>query len=205
MSVLWQKLLQLFVLLKKNFFLVLILTVAIISYSWLNKMADILRSDTSEVILNYRVVVEDYTDGRIKNNVVISDSSQREDAQYKIFKEVEEHLRNQMNSWLTILGFFGVLFGLLVPTATFMLQRQTLKDEKDRIIKDCEEKVKTVKEQFDKSLEEAKQKADSALNAASQANEGLAAMKTIPGVTDIKAEEIRSAADHVVIEQEGAK
>ena len=59
-------------------------------------------------------------------------------------KDALEILRNEQTNWLAVIGFFGVIFGLVVPAGSYLLQRQSLKDEQERIVKDCKEEAKKV-------------------------------------------------------------
>ena len=57
-------------------------------------------------------------------------------------KDALEILRNEQTNWLAVIGFFGVIFGLVVPVGSYLLQRQSLKDEREIIVKTCEDRAK---------------------------------------------------------------
>lgn len=57
-------------------------------------------------------------------------------------KDALEILRNEQTNWLAVIGFFGVIFGLVVPVGSYLLQRQSLKDEREIIVKNCEDKAR---------------------------------------------------------------
>ena len=54
------------------------------------------------------------------------------------YKEALEILRDEQTSWLTILGIFATIFGFLVPAGAYLLQRQSLRDEREKLLKDVE-------------------------------------------------------------------
>lgn len=117
----------------------LIAIVVLISGAWLWKMSDVLRSPPGHV--EVRHVYANFSKDNKKGE-------EKEETQYTLYKQAEETLRGQMNTWLTIVGFFGVLFGLIVPLASYLLQRRSLSEEREQI-----------KEQINKAAEEAAEKA----------------------------------------------
>lgn len=172
-------------LIKRNFIQGAILLVIVFSFIWLISMVFVLGARSTQVDLEYRIYLENADNTPIRNpQVYISDDMKHDDALFKVFKEAEEHLRNQLTSWLTILGFFAIVFGLLMPLINYMLQRQTLSDERDRISKDFDDRVKRAIAQVDdrinqslkkvdEHIEDANKKAESAMNVASQTREAF--------------------------------
>ena len=71
------------------------------------------------------------------------------DPVFKVYKEVEETLSGQMNTWLTIFGFFVTLFGLVVPLASYLLQHRSLVDERGRVIKDAEDRQSSLRAEIE--------------------------------------------------------
>jgi len=132
-----------------------IVAVGVVSLVWLFKMSDVLKSHPANVEIEYRLDDSDCVSygGR---TVYLTAEAKREDMYFKVFKESEEHLRNQLNSWLTILGFFGVVLGLIVPLANYLLQRSSLTEERDRLDRDIEEKIH-------KAVEEARREAEAGI------------------------------------------
>lgn len=53
--------------------------------------------------------------------------------------KAETSLKNHFDSWMSILGLFGVAFGLLVPFASYLIQHRSLTEERDRIREDLDE------------------------------------------------------------------
>jgi len=49
------------------------------------------------------------------------------------YKDAMEILRSEQTSWLAVIGFFGVAFGLLIPAGAYLLQRQSLRDERENL------------------------------------------------------------------------
>lgn len=49
-----------------------------------------------------------------------------------------ESLSNELSAWMAIMGIFATVFGLLIPIGSYFLQRQSLKDERETIMKDVE-------------------------------------------------------------------
>ena len=113
---------------------------------WLNKAADALKGvPIKDVEIKCVICDEDNKNNRFNRaRVVMVKAADAEAKGFLAYKEAEEHLREQMNSWLTILGFFGVLFGLIVPLASYMLQRHSLAEERSRVISECENKIKEI-------------------------------------------------------------
>lgn len=155
--------------------MIIIGVVSIMAFAWLFRMTSVLSSYPESVSLEYRVVIDgEYGD---KTNIMLSDTTQREDAYFKVLKDAEEHLRDQMNSWLTILGFFSIVLGLLVPLSSYMLQRRSLLDERERIERELENKinmaVSNARQSVDKISDQIKQLAQDAMTAALSAKEGV--------------------------------
>jgi hypothetical protein len=50
-----------------------------------------------------------------------------------------ESLSNELSSWMAIMGIFATVFGLLIPIGSYLLQRQSLKDEKADMMKSVDE------------------------------------------------------------------
>ena len=79
-----------------------------------------------------------------------SDEQNRsDDCIFDLFKQVEEVLRGQMNLWLTVLTILGMLLGMVVPLASYMLQRRTLDDERKRIDDELTETKETARRAID--------------------------------------------------------
>lgn len=47
-----------------------------------------------------------------------------------------ESLSNELSSWMAIMGIFATVFGLLIPIGSYLLQRQSLKDERENLTKE---------------------------------------------------------------------
>ena len=103
----------------------LLALIIVFSGVWLCKMSDVLKSPPGHV--EVRHVYANFSADNKK-------SVEKEETQYTLYKQAEETLREQMNTWLTIVGFFGVLFGLIVPLASYLLQRRSLSEERERIM-----------------------------------------------------------------------
>jgi len=69
------------------------------------------------------------------------------------YKDALEVLRAEQSSWLSILGIFGVVIGLLVPTGAYLLQRQSLKDEQETIQKRIMDEVGKTSGELRKEIE----------------------------------------------------
>lgn len=147
-----------------------IFLIIIVSSVWLFMMANAMKSQKIDGI-KVEYVIED-ADNQDKwyrqARVVIAKSANEEARCLQAYKDAEDHLREQMNAWLTILGFFGVLFGLLVPLASYMLQKQSLAEERERVTTECDKKI----ESFENRIKEIFDKAGSNLNGNSRGGEG---------------------------------
>lgn len=140
----------------------LIAVVVLISGAWLWKMSDVLKSPPGRVEVRH-VYANFSTDN--KKGV------EKEETQYSLYKQAEETLREQMNTWLTIVGFFGVLFGLIVPLASYLLQRRSLSEERERIMEGVKESAAGAAE---KAAEKASKEAADAKTAAEAASKAAA-------------------------------
>ena len=50
-----------------------------------------------------------------------------------------ESLSTELSSWMAIMGIFATVFGLLIPIGSYLLQRQSLKDERESMTKEIVE------------------------------------------------------------------
>ena len=76
--------------------------------------------------------------------------------------QVESHLRAQMDSWLTFLGLFAVLFGLLAPLTGYLLQHYSLVEERERLEKNIDARMGSLKDAADIAILKVEGKADAA-------------------------------------------
>ena len=182
--------------------ILLIAAVILISGVWLWKMSDVLKSPPGHVEVRHVYANFESETKRDKN----------EETQYTLYKQAEETLREQMNTWLTIVGFFGVLFGLIVPLASYLLQRRSLSEERERIMEgvkkeasDAAEKAaeKASKEAADAKIE-AKKAAEWAAKDASDAKDaaGNAAAEAKNALDNVKAakEEVQKQLEEAIKE-----
>lgn len=150
---------------------ILIVLISLGSFIWLWKVTDLLKQDPASVQIEYKLVVdENYFKARnIMPIAVISDAGIKEDACFKFYREAEEHLRTEMGTWLTILGFFGVVLGLLIPLASYMLQHHSLAEERTRVMEECRQTI----DQFKDSIKSAAQGGELGINTASTPNDSV--------------------------------
>ena len=83
-----------------------------------------------------------FFDVRTSTNAVVKVEVESADINNVGIKDALEILRNEQTNWLAVIGFFGVIFGLVVPVGSYLLQRQSLKEEREIIVKNCEDKAK---------------------------------------------------------------
>lgn len=83
--------------------------------------------------------------------VLKSEQTQTEIASLESYKATYELFNGQFSQLLVILGFFGTVFGIVIPAGAYFLQRQNLKDERERLLTDSE---KFIKEQIDSAHQE---------------------------------------------------
>ena len=74
-----------------------------------------------------------FFDVRTSTNAVVKVEVGSADINNVGIKDALEILRNEQTNWLAVIGFFGVIFGLVVPVGSYLLQRQSLKDECEQI------------------------------------------------------------------------
>ena len=72
------------------------------------------------------------------------------------YKAAYELFNSHFSNLLTFLGVFGTIFGLAIPAGAYLLQRQTLKDEKEILQKNIDRTYDKVSELMEK-YEELKQ------------------------------------------------
>ena len=143
----------------------LIALTIVFSGVWLYKMSDVLKSQPGHVEVRHVYANFESETKRDKN----------EETQYTLYKQAEETLREQMNTWLTIVGFFGVLFGLIVPLASYLLQRRSLSEERERIMEGVKKEASDAAEKAAEKASKEAADAKTAAEAASKAAENDAA------------------------------
>lgn len=52
-----------------------------------------------------------------------------------------DSLSNELSSWMSIMGIFSVVFGLLVPIGSYLLQHKSLRDEREELKKEMDDRV----------------------------------------------------------------
>ena len=171
--------------------IVLIAAVTILSGIWLRQMTDVLKSPPGKI--EVRHVYANF-ESETKDD-------KSEETQYTLYKQAEESLREQMNTWLTIVGFFGVLFGLIIPLAGYLLQRHSLSEERERIMEDVQKSAKDAAENASEDAAEAKTAAE---NAAAGAAKDAAEAKKAAGDATKDAAEAKKAADNAAAEAKKA-
>lgn len=117
--------------------------VAFLAFSWLNKMLCVLSREpkSPEIWCNLVINEEEPKRADIKRLVEQAEERIKDSASLQAYYFAEERLRGTLNTWLSVLGFFGVIFGLIAPLTSFFLQRRSLLDERERIDKDIKEKI----------------------------------------------------------------
>lgn len=73
------------------------------------------------------------------------------------FRDAYDMLSSSQNAWMTIIGFFGAIFGLLLPGVGFIFQRQSLDSErqtyKERFAK-LQENIRMLHDEIDRERKE---------------------------------------------------
>lgn len=133
--------------------------VLILSVIWLNGMVSVLKSPHPNATIVYR-----YTNQPNLNDI---------DPVFKVYKEVEETLSGQMNTWLTIFGFFVTLFGLVVPLVSYLLQHRSLEDERGRVIKDAEDRQTSLRAEIEAAKRALEARTSDGFNEAMKEARGL--------------------------------
>lgn len=165
----------------------LIALTIVFSGLWLLKMSDVLKSPPGQI----EVLYFDADSG------LETKKAENDQTQYTLYKQAEETLREQMNTWLTIVGFFGVLFGLIVPLASYLLQRRSLSEERERIMegvkKEASDAAEKAAEKASKEAADAKTAAEKAANDA--ANDAAEAKKAAGDATKDASDAKHAASD----------
>lgn len=116
----------------KWYAMILITMIAVASIAFMYKVGNHLTDYRAVVRVRHHVKLECCT-----NAIPVRIASESEGA----YKQAEATLREQMDSWLAFLGIFGILFGLVTPLASYMLQQRSIEEEHSRMSTEVE-KVK---------------------------------------------------------------
>lgn len=130
----------------------LLALIIVFSGVWLYKMSDVLKSQPGHVEVRHVYANFESETKRDKN----------EETQYTLYKQAEESFRELVNTWLTVIGFFGTLFGLIVPLASYLLQRHSLSEERERIMKEMRKEARDAAKGAAKDAADAKKAAENA-------------------------------------------
>lgn len=163
--------------------LLVIVIITVFSGRWLWKMTDVLTSPPGQIEVLYVDADSGLETKKDKND----------ETQYELYKQAEESFRELLNTWLTIVGFFGALFGLIVPLASYLLQRHSLSEERERIMKDVERAAKDAAEDASEDAAEAKTAAENA--AAGAAKDAAEAKKAAENATKDASDAKHAASD----------
>lgn len=85
------------------------------------------------------------------------------------YKATYELFNSHFSQLLVILGFLGTMFGVLIPAGAYLLQRQSLKDERERMEKDFKAREDRIVKNATAAASEAKAKAEESLRLAEEA------------------------------------
>lgn len=66
------------------------------------------------------------------------EQSNKERIENSAIIEAYDSLSNELSSWMAIMGIFATVFGLLIPIGSYLLQKQSLRDERESIMKEVE-------------------------------------------------------------------
>ena len=90
------------------------------------------------------------------NQVVVSsaavDEPRKPQDNSSAFMAAYGALSNELSTWMSIMGIFAAIFGLVISFGAYLLQRQSLKDERESISKELE-KVTGFGGQINKAVE----------------------------------------------------
>ena len=164
--------------------LLVIVIITVFSGRWLWKMTDVLTSPPGQIEVLYVEADSGLETKKVKND----------ETQYELYKQAEESFRELLNTWLTIVGFFGALLGLIVPLASYLLQRHSLSEERERIMKDVEKAAADAAEDASKDAAEAKKAAEKAANdAANDAEEAKKSASAAEAEAQMAVEDLKTA------------
>lgn len=88
------------------------------------------------------------------------------------YKATYDLFSSQFSQLLTFLGFFGTIFGLVIPAGAYLLQKQTLKEEKDSLL----EQIKSVNIE-NKNIKEVQQQTQEQLKNVKEENKNIKEMQ----------------------------
>lgn len=93
----------------------------------------------SDVLIASNQIVSVWENTIATNQTEAVSQKVERDSAISAYIEAETSLKNHFDSWMSILGLFGVAFGLLVPFASYLIQHRSLTEERDRIREDLDE------------------------------------------------------------------
>lgn len=129
----------------------LVTVIAICSVAFMFYVGFHLTNYRQMVRVEHHLTIEDWVGASLTTNFPGNIASQlgRADVAAESYKTAEATLREQLDSWLAFLGIFGILFGLVTPLASYLLQQHSLEDERERMGKSLED----AKGDYNKKLE----------------------------------------------------
>lgn len=162
----------------KKYVLILITVMMTLAFVALGFIIFHLCSYRSDINVKHQVeIVRRVTDyNKLTESVICQiENSVARDSSEVAYREAEANLREHLDSWLAFLGIFGLLFGLIAPLASYLLQQRSLEGERERMEvsltnakKDCEDQIKEAIKQFEKDIGELKKTAKEDIKAAQE-------------------------------------
>ena len=114
--------------------LVAIAFVVVLGFSWhfMDRMVDVLKCGNR--IQNISLNTNDVHRSSLTSNSQGIDNKEAEGRLSVV--AAYDSLCNELSTWMSIMGIFAAIFGLLIPLGSYLLQRQSLKDERENIFND---------------------------------------------------------------------
>lgn len=81
-----------------------------------------------------------------------AENAKMDNVSLESYKATYDLFNSQFSQLLVMLGFFGSVFGLLIPAGAYLLQRQSLNDERDRIKKELRDEIEDSQKKIDEQI-----------------------------------------------------
>jgi len=110
--------------------------IMIIAGLFLYKMTCILEVQSYRTANNYIPAISVSNTNQVEVLACAVEQSNKERIENSAIIEAYDSLSNELSSWMAIMGIFATVFGLLIPIGSYLLQKQSLRDERESIMKE---------------------------------------------------------------------
>ena len=116
----------------------MLVIIMIIAGFLLYRMTCILEVQSYRTANNFISATSVSNTNQVKVLACAVEQSNKERIENSAIIEAYDSLSNELSSWMAIMGIFATVFGLLIPIGSYLLQKQSLRDERESIMKEVE-------------------------------------------------------------------